>query len=217
MKQLKRFAALLLAAVFCGAAAFAFDFEVYGPDDAPEAMPKSSAWATDELKKAQQADLIVNGLGDDYTKNISRSQFARLVVNMTEKALGAALPTPAGSPFADTSDEWVLKANAAGIVQGISDTAFNPDANITREQIATMFYRAIAYLQQENKKAALASGGDLSAYSDAGQVSAWAKDAVTALAHNDIMKGTSDTQLAPQGTATIEQSILLVVRVYEAQ
>ncbi|MFA5522976.1 MAG: hypothetical protein WDA24_01340 [Tissierellales bacterium] len=42
----------------------------------------------------------------------------------------------------------------------------------------------------------------------------WAKQGVGVLANNNIMSGTSKTTLSPKSSATIEQSVLLVYRLY---
>ena len=50
---------------------------------------------------------------------------------------------PIDNPFTDTNDEYVLKAYALGITFGTSETTFTPNAEITREQMATMLTRAL--------------------------------------------------------------------------
>lgn len=210
-------AALLCAAVLTGGAA-AFTMEEVKPEDifTPEVIEQErvSSWAAEEVRDATDLGLVPAELGRGFQKEINREQFCELVVNMAEKALGKTLTVPSSHSFTDTASEWVLKANEAGIVNGTSATTFEPNASITREQIAAMFYRAIVYIRQQEGREALDAGGDLSAYTDEGQVSGWAREAVAALAQSGIMKGTSDTRLSPQETATVEQAILLVLRVY---
>ena len=217
--KMQRVAAAFLCAAFLTSGAAAFTMEEVKPEDifTPEVMEqeKISNWALDEVRQAIDLGLVPEQLGRGFQKEITRAQFCELVANMVEKATGKPLAVPASNSFTDTSNEWVLKANGAGIVNGTSATTFEPSANITREQIAAMFYRAITYIQQETGREALAAGGDLAAYTDAGQVSGWAKEAVAALARSGIMKGTSDSRLSPQETATVEQAILLVLRVYQ--
>ena len=77
-----------------------------------------------------------------------------------------------------------------------------------------MIWRTVDYIQSKAKEEKLTSGGTLSGYTDAAEVSDYAKDAVAALAKHEIMKGTSETELSPKGNCTVEQSVILVYRTY---
>lgn len=192
--------------------AFALDFETF---DTKDLLKQSSSWAKSEIEKADELGLVTSGLGLVYTKDITRGQFAELVVNMAEKATSKTI-TPADSKtFEDTEDIWVLKAFGSGIVTGVSKTKFEPDTLITREQIATMLYRAITYIEKEKSKEYVSKNQILDGYIDKDIVSSWALTATGVLANNEIMKGTSDTSLSPKQNASIEQCIILVYRLYE--
>ncbi|MDY3619005.1 S-layer homology domain-containing protein [Agathobaculum sp.] len=175
-----------------------------------------SSWAKAEVEKAQAANLVPELTGaPGWQDSATRLQFAELIVQFVEQATGKTLTAAPSGTFSDTNSEAVLKAHAAGIVNGTSDTAFSPYDPLTRQELATMLWRAISYVQTETGKTALAAGGSLSGYTDAGKVSAWAKDAVSALAQNGIMKGTSGTTLSPASSCTVEQSVLLVYRTFQ--
>lgn len=89
-------------------------------------------------------------------------------------------------------------AAGAGVVTGYEDNTFRPDVNVTREQIAVMLYRyAKDYAGLETT-----SAGDLSAFSDRAQASAWAEDALSWAVGEGIINGYEDGRLSPGGTAT---------------
>lgn len=213
---MKRLLTLLLAITMLSTSAFAWtaskvDMDTVGVDVG------ASDWAMEELVAAGQADLVPELYGDpSFTDSITRLQFAQLVVNYVEIVLGEELPADAEGTFADCTNEDVLKASAAGIVTGVGEGLFEPDTTTDREQIATMLSRAIAYINANSDKALAPLTGDLSAFTDGGQVSDWAVDGVSLLAANGIMNGTSTTTLSPHDPCTIEQSILLVYRLYAA-
>ena len=75
--------------------------------------------------------------------------------------------------------------------KGISDGSA-PNRNITREQLAAMLYR---YAGEPDGAA------DLSAYADAGSVSAYAEKAVQWCVKNGILTGKTSSTLAPKATA----------------
>ncbi len=169
-----------------------------------------SQWAVSEIDAAVAAGLVPTLSGSPrYQDTIDRLQFAELAVNLVEVVTGEALTPADPATFSDCDSVAVLKAYGAGIVNGVGDGRFDPNGELTREQLATMLYRAWTVLGD----AAPAVG--LGGYADAGDVSTWAEDAVSALANAGIMKGTSEIILSPQDPCTVEQSILLVYRLYQ--
>ena len=103
---------------------------------------------------------------------------------------------------ADTSGDAIAKGVAWAVENGVSDGT-NPEAKITREQLVTMLYRYTG---------SPAVTGDLSAYTDAASVSAWAKDAMTWAVSNGIVKGVTETTLVPGANATRAQVATIMQR-----
>lgn len=176
---------------------------------------KISNWAKDEIELARRAGLITEHTSEYMTHSITRFQFAELIVNLTEKATGKEITAASDTTFTDCKEAAVLKAYAAGIVSGIGNNLFAPDTTTNREQIAAMIYRAIDYIATQTDVNLAPAAADISKFSDKGAVSAWAVDGVGTLAANGIMSGTSATTLSPKNSCTVEQSILLLYRVYE--
>lgn len=198
-------------------AAVATDTEVPAVDDTAfisQLKGTPSDWALEEVLAAEEAGLVTAHSNDDFQTAITRFQFAELVVNLVETITGAEITPADVGTFSDTTSEAVLKASAAGIVNGMGDGLFMPNTTTNREQIATMLSRAIDYIATQSDVDLAPLSGDLADFTDAGEVSDWAVDAVALLAANGIMKGTSDTTLAPQNSATIEACILLVYRLF---
>ena len=78
-----------------------------------------------------------------------------------------------------------------------------PNRNITREQLAAMLYR---YAGEPDGTA------DLSAYTDAGSVSAYAEKAVQWCVKNGILTGKTSSTLAPKATATRAECAAMLQR-----
>lgn len=86
---------------------------------------------------------IISGMTDTEFKpdaTMTRAEFATITVN----ALG--LPIKTDNPFNDINKEdwfsdYVSTAYAYGIVSGVSDTEFNPNGTITREEAMAMVAR----------------------------------------------------------------------------
>ena len=105
-------------------------------------------------------------------------------------------------PFTDVAEgQWyaeaVAWAYASGVVNGTSETSFSPDAPVTREQTAAMLYRYARYAGQDTKPT-----GNLSVFTDADQISDYAKTAMRWAVGKGIINGKGDGILDPTGTAT---------------
>ena len=102
--------------------------------------------------------------------------------------------------FADVNGEYYAAAiNWAaenGIVKGMSDTMFAPDAQITREQMAVILYN-----YQKLNGGIAASDADVE-FADKDSISAYARESVITLVTQGIISGKPGNLFDPQGTAT---------------
>lgn len=108
------------------------------------------------------------------------------------------------SGFTDVpADAWysaaVAWAKEAGVVSGISETAFAPNQPITREQMATILYSYANAQVGEDAKTALA------AFTDAGNISSYATVPMSWAVEQGLLSGVGNQTLEPQGVATRAQ------------
>lgn len=106
--------------------------------------------------------------------------------------------------------EAVRWATSLGITSGYGDGNFGPDDAITREQFAAILYR---YAQGQGYDVSAAA--DLSGYTDANSIGAYALAALQWANAEGIVSGTSDTTLSPQGQATRAQAAAMLMRFCE--
>ncbi|RHV73779.1 carbohydrate-binding domain-containing protein [Butyricicoccus sp. OF13-6] len=114
---------------------------------------------------------------------------------MTVLARYAGESTEGGTVWYEKGMNWAKN-------KGISDGSA-PNRNITREQLAAMLYR---YAGEPDGAA------DLSAYTDAGSVSAYAEKAVQWCVKNGILTGKTSSTLAPKATATRAECAAMLQR-----
>ena len=112
------------------------------------------------------------------------------------------------NPFTDTKDEEVLKAYKLGITKGMSATTFEPDTEITREQMATMMTRALDCAGIDTK----VDLDKVEKFADDSSFGKWYVDSIYFMSNNGIIKGVGANKFDPQGTATREASLLISVR-----
>lgn len=114
---------------------------------------------------------------------------------MTVLARYAGESTEGGTVWYEKGMNWAKS-------KGVSDGSA-PNRNITREQLAAMLYR---YAGEPDGAA------DLSAYTDAGSVSAYAEKAVQWCVKNGILTGKTSSTLAPKATATRAECAAMLQR-----
>lgn len=153
---------------------------------------------------------IFNGAGDGMfapDAAMTRGMLAQALYNFDR----SAAPNSAYA-FADAAGMWYADAASwaasVGVVTG-TDKGFEGEANVTREQVATMFYR-YAKLCGYN----VSASGDISAHGDASDVSDWAVDAMRWAVGAGLIQG-ADGKLAPQAPATRAQLAAIMQRFIE--
>lgn len=114
---------------------------------------------------------------------------------MTVLARYAGESTEGGTVWYEKGMNWAKS-------KGVSDGSA-PNRNITREQLAAMLYR---YAGEPDGAA------DLSVYTDAGSVSAYAEKAVQWCVKNRILTGKTSSTLAPKATATRAECAAMLQR-----
>jgi hypothetical protein len=112
-------------------------------------------------------------------------------------------------PESQWYSEAVKWATAIGIVTGY-DGSFNPNDNISRQDVATILFR---YAKSLGVNTSVTAG--LGGYSDSAGVSDYALDAVKWANGMGLIKGVSDTKLDPQAQSTRGQTAEILMRFIE--
>lgn len=173
-------------------------------------------WAQDQIEQLA-TKRIVSGLDADTfqpDRAISRAEFVTLLV----RSLGLK-PVDSGQVgrFTDVSPTaWhasaIETAVGAGLVHGMSDTSFAPDADVTREQMAVLIARAIRFLGAD-AISVIRIPDVLAAYEDRAALSPWAEESVANLLERGILAGMNERgELAPHHTATRAQAVAMLHR-----
>lgn len=143
---------------------------------------------------------------------VTRAEFAALLI----RTLGLAETKPAAPSFKDVAPgDWyygaVETARAAGLVGGYPDGTFRPQANITREEIASMVHRALLYA---GKKPAVAGRVDaiLARFADAAAIGGWARESVAVAVSENILRGRTANTVVPKGNATRAEATVMLKR-----
>ena len=153
-------------------------------------------------------DLVYRGVVNGMTATtyepegkLTRAQFVKLLACSLADA--ETLKTYEGKhPFKDSEGHWaeayIAWAKDKGIVEGVSATEFDPEAPITREQMATIFGRYALKQGIELSKSDNAAGS----FPDADKISEYAREFVELMRIAGILNGYEDGTFRPQGNAT---------------
>lgn len=129
---------------------------------------------------------------------LNRGQFIVLLL----KAYGIQPEAAGADNFADAGDTYytgyLAAAKRLGIAGGSGDNRFSPEAEISRQDLAALLYRALGVL---DRLPAGATAGTLEGYSDAANIADYAEPAFTALVKAGIIGGNGG-KLNPEGTST---------------
>jgi len=129
--------------------------------------------------------------------NVKREEGAKIITG----AFGI-VDDGASCDFSDVEqDRWSYKYIASAVRLGIikgDGAEYRPAAAMTREEMATILYRMFKLLDIE-------IAGDAMSFTDNGQISSWAKEAVSALSGAGVINGMGDGTFAPKALVTRAQ------------
>ena len=108
--------------------------------------------------------------------------------------------------------EAIHWAAANGIVDGVSDTEFAPNAKITREQMVTICYR---YAKHEAVNVNKGDDAIVATFADVEEISSWAYDAMEWACGINFVEGKENNNVDPTGNAIRAEMATLIMRFIE--
>ncbi len=172
-------------------------------------------WFYDSVKFVYENG-IFSGTTNGFEPNTNMSR--AMIVSVLYRMSGETNKTD-NNPFSDVlenawysdSIKWAAENN---IVSGISDNEYNPQGDVTREQLSAILYR---YAVHKGYDVSGIENVDISSYQDAENVSGYAKDSVKYVVSKGIMSGKSGEILAPSDRATRAEVASMLKRFKEAE
>lgn len=173
---------------------------------------KRGSWYFDSVEKIAEMGLFAGTSATEFSPDLEMTR--AMLVTVLHRLEG----TPKVEKVAAFSDvasrQWysdaVAWANANGIVNGYTENTFGTNDSITRQDMVTILYRYLQY------KGTIPDGAkEISKFTDAGDVSAYALDAVKWAYGTGLVKGTSETTLSPKDKTTRAQVATIILRYIE--
>lgn len=166
-----------------------------------------------EAIRTLYAKQIVKGVNDNEFRPaqlITRAEF----VTILARAYELKIPDNYTSRFNDVSSSaWyadeVAAAVSSGIIRGVGNDRFAPNALITREEMAVMLVRASGESFSEN------SGYVNLGFTDSAKVKPWARDAVRIAAEKGWVHGKDNNRFDPLAQASRAEMAQMIYNIFK--
>ncbi len=176
------------------------------PEPQPSFTDMSGHWGEDYAKRLQSLG-IINGYEDGTFRGdnfITRAELAKTLVEAFDIPLNTNVSAYNDITSTDWSYDYILAANASGLVKGFDDGSFKPNLNVLRQDAVLMLYRAMA-LKISMTASSLG-------FADSQDIAEYAAEAVSALAGLKIITGDDTNSFNPTSELSRAELAALICR-----
>lgn len=177
------------------------DMETPSGGDLPFSDVRSSDWFYDPVCYAYETGIMTGTSATTFAPNLTTTR--GMIVAILHRLEGSPSVGSAGFKDVKTGDWYADAVNwaaANGVVNGMGNGLFAPNAAITREQLAAIIRNYAAYKGED-----VSTSASLANYSDAASVSTWAEESMQWAVGENFISGVTKDTLAPQAHATRAQ------------
>lgn len=167
------------------------------------------AWAGKQIQVVA-AKGAIEGVGEGKfapKSNVTRAEFAKMLIRALNLENNSAVQSFSDVSGAAWYAPYVAVAAEKGIITGRSADKFDPNATITRAEMATMISRAVKSINP----AATTNVTAISQFSDAAKISASLRDGVAFAADHNLVIGNAG-KFNPNDTATRAEAAVIIYR-----
>lgn len=154
------------------------------------------------MMQGDGSSYIFNGNG-----NVTRAQLVLILYRLSGSPAVSSYSGFKDVPANAWYSQAVAWASNNNIVNGRSNSIFDPGTAVTRQELAAILYRYNNYRGLSNGNLS-----NLSQFTDRGYVQSYAKEAMQWAVGNGIISGTTNTTLSPNGTAIRYQAAAMLTR-----
>lgn len=191
------------------------DFSVYGVIENHVSfhdLDEVKQWAGRQVSVISSKGIVEGRAEGEFNPRdfVTRAEFAKMIV----KVLGLEDSTATES-FSDVSDQdwfqpYVAAAVKYGVVNGRSEDKFEPNAYITRAEMAAMASRALMEARGYQMTPDMDKAAEL--FADAGEVHPTLMPGVSLAAYEGIIIGEENQRFNPNNNSTRAQAAVMIYR-----
>lgn len=169
------------------------------------------AWAGRAIQVVAAKGAIVGKSEGKFAPKdkVTRAEFAKMLIRALDLDNGSAKENFADVSASDWHAPYIAAAAGLKIINGRSASKFDPNATITRAEMATMIARALKVTKGAADVADVNAA--LKGFADAGKISATLKDGVAFATTNQIVIGNAGKFL-PNNNATRAEAAVIIYR-----
>ncbi|CAM4355294.1 S-layer homology domain-containing protein [Paenibacillus alkaliterrae] len=174
-------------------------------------LARVQAWAGRSIEVVAAKGAIIGKSEGVFAPDakVTRAEFAKMLIRALDLDNSSATEGFADVKAGDWFAPYVAAAAELKIINGRSASKFDPNATITRAEMATMIARALKVSQGASDVADVDAA--LKGFSDTGKISASLKDGVAFAASHEIVIG-SNGKFAPNSNATRAEAAVIIYR-----
>lgn len=169
-------------------------------------VPESGTWYSEAVGYVTEHGLMAGTAATRFDPNVrvTRAMVVQVLYAMDGKPQGAASAGFGDVVQGSWYEDAVNWAYANHLVAGYNVDSFRPDEDISRQQLAAILYQYAVYKGYDST-----AEGDLSGYTDADDVTAYARTPMQWAVGHEMISGTKNG-LEPKGTATRAQLAVIL-------
>lgn len=210
---------ILFALVLC--LVMVFSTGIAAADQEPVFSDISGHWAEEAVTEMYTYGIVKGYEDGTYgpQRVLTRAEFAVMLDRVLTTPITLSEADEKSLPFTDVpSDHWaysaVLNLYTQGIINGVSETEFAPNAPIYRQDMAKLIYEAdrvsddLALTADKNK--------NIAKFDDVGEISKYAVDGMTYAYQTGVFKGDDKNCLNPRSYATRAETAQVLFNTIDA-
>ena len=172
-------------------------------------------WAREQIEFIASKGIVAGtGSGNfEPERKVTREEFIKMVVSMMEIRADEVQKTQFDddSSISGWAKGYILKAKELGIINGYDDNSIKPKQVITREEMAVILIRAL----KQQKKITLVEDTNNLKFTDAQDISSWARDYIATAVNYGLIKGQTGNILEGKNSATRAETAVVIFRAFK--
>ncbi len=169
-------------------------------------------WAQNQIELMASKGIIDDVPGANFNpgKNITRGMLVDYII----KALNLTASIDTNFSDVNVNDSYyesIAIAKKLGIILGVGENKFNPDTEITRQEMMTILNKALIIANKITTKGTIS---DIASYKDTARISQYAVESTATMIKEGIISGTGNMMIDPIGKVTKAQAAVIAYKIY---
>ena len=170
---------------------------------------QEDSWYKEAVNFVSARGILPVNLNDSYVPNlnVSRAEFLAMLMKAYDIEPDYTLSDNFSDSIASPYSEYLLAAKKLKLTVGVGNNKFEPEREISREEMFTLLYNTLANLG-ELPKEKIDRG--IAEFEDYAQISPWAQDTMQHFIKAGILNGTDNNMLLPKAKTSRAQMAQII-------